>query len=390
MATDTSTGQADSRPYNGQHRADTGPRALSDRLPWPWLFPVIVFAGTWVLILAAWVGYNVLFHHHRHWTYFFLIDDTRYYQAIAQQSYTSAGDLARGAFFPLFPILIRIITDCTGGNYLYGGLIATVLTGLAAVLAVWAVARHVCGRRVADYAVLLFAVFPGAMALAINYSEPLAVALAAVVLLALLKRQWLLAGLIGALATAERPTLVVLAIVALVVAAQAIRDRREWRALLAPVLTPVGILAFFAFLAVRFHNDKYWFWIEKKGWNQHFDFGQHTFATLFWLNTTHTYHLYFVLILDAMFACAVAGIILMLMARLPMPLVLFGILTILMTITSYNGDTRPRYVWVAFPIFIGAAARLPRWLYWPVLVLSAIGFVLLVGGWRSLVRNMAV
>ncbi len=74
----------------------------------------------------------------------------------------------------------------------------------------------------------------------------------------------------------------------------------------------------------------------------------------------------------------------MVAARLPLPLVLFGILTILLTITSSNGDTRPRFVWTAFPIFIGAAAKLPKVIYWPVLILSAVGFVILVGGWRNL------
>jgi hypothetical protein len=42
---------------------------------------------------------------------------------------------------------------------------------------------------------------------------------------------------------------------------------------------------------------------------------------------------------------------------------------------------QPRYVWVAFPLFIGAAAKLPRAVYWPVLVLSAACLVFLLAFW---------
>jgi len=358
-----------------------GRPALSDRLPRPWLFPLAVFAATWLLIFATWYGSDAILGYHP-WTWHFLIADTGFYRGIAQYGYT--GDPARGAFFPLFPLLIHFASYLTGGDYLIAGLLTSIACGAAAAVGVWALAGRVCGRRVADYAVMLFCVFPGAMTFAIEYSDPLAVALAAFALLALVDRRWLLAGIIGALGTAERATLVVLAIVAGVAAIQAIWDRREWRALLAPALTPLGILAFFDFLGHRYHNYGYWFLVVNKGWHNHFDWGADTFRVLLWVAPSDAHHKLFVVMLTIMFIAAVAGIALMVAARLPLPLTLFGVLTIVLAITSYDVGTRPRLVWTAFPIFIGAAAKLPRALYWPVLILSAVGFVLLVGGWRSL------
>jgi hypothetical protein len=380
MTTDASTDRAGSVPRAGRHRSGGGP-ALSDRLPRAWLFPLGVFAATWLLILATWYGSDAILGYHP-WAWHFLIADTGFYRSIAQYWYT--GDAARPAFFPVFPFLIHIAGYLTGANYIIGGLIATIASGAASALAVWALASRVCGRRIADYAVMLFCVFPGAMTFAIMYSEPLGIAIAAAALLALLNRRWLLAGILGAVGTAERPTLVVLFVVSGVVAMHAIWTRREWRALLAPALTPIGILAYFAYIGHKFHNYAYWFWIENKGWHQHFDGGKHTFEVLLWLDPGDKHHRLFVLMLMVMFAAAVAGIYLMVAARLPLPLVLFAILTILLTITSSNGDTRPRFVWTAFPIFIGAAAKLPKVIYWPVLILSAVGFVILVGGWRNL------
>jgi len=351
----------------------------SDQLPRAWFFPLAVFAATWLLILAAWFGSDAIAGRSHRWTWHFLFKDANFYLSIAAHGYT--GDPYKAAFFPVFPLLVRITGYLTGGDYAVAGLIVTVACGAASAVAVWLLAVRVCDRWVADRAVMLYCVFPGAMAFGMLYSEPLSVAIGAAALLALLDRRWLLAGIIGAVGTAERPTLIVLAVVSGVAALQAIWTRREWQALLAPALTPLGILAYFGYLGQRHHDYGYWFRLEKSGWNQQFDWGRHTVSVLLWLNPRDANHRVFVVVLTVMFAAAVAGIALMIAARLPLPVTLFGILTILLTVTSSAGDTRPRFVWAAFPLFIGAAAKLPRAVYWPVLVLSAAGLVFLLGGW---------
>ena len=348
-------------------------------MPRAWLFPLAVFAVTWLLILGAWYGSDAISGHRHPWIWHFLLNDAGFYQRIAEHGYT--GDPGNPAFFPLFPLLVHLTSYLTGGNYPSAELITSVACGAASAVAVWALADRVCGRRVADSSVMLFCVFPGAMTFGMLYSEPLAVALGAAALLALVDRRWLLAGIIGALATAERPTMIVLVVVASVAAIQAIWTRREWRALLAPALTPLGVLAYFGYLWHRYHNVAYWFYLEEHGWHQHFDWGAHTLGLLLWLNPRDSHHKLFVTMLIITFVAAVAGIALMLAARLPLPLVLFGVLTILLALGSSVTAMKPRFIWVAFPIFIGAAAKLPRAIYWPVLVLSAVGLVLLVGAW---------
>ena len=57
--------------------------------------------------------------------------------------------------------------------------------------------RHLCDGAVADRAVTLWVFFPGAVVLSMVYSEALAILLSSVCLLALLKKQWLLAGAAG-------------------------------------------------------------------------------------------------------------------------------------------------------------------------------------------------
>jgi hypothetical protein len=88
-------------------------------------------------------------------------------------------------------------------------------------------------------------------------------------------------------------------------------------------------------------------------------------------------------LLIVMAVVAVAGVALMIRARLPLPLTLFGILVIVAAVVSSAPSIKPRLIWTAFPIFIGAAAKLPRWLYWPVLIVSATALAFLTGWWPN-------
>ena len=264
-AREAAPGQVSPRPGRAEPRPPGRP-ALSDRLPRGWLFPLLVFALTWVVILATWSGADAVYGQSHPWTWHFIFKDSVYYLGIAEHGYpgrlpspwNGSPIAARAAFFPVFPLLIRFISYLTGGDYLAAGLVASVLAGAASAVGVWALAARLRGRRVADRAVLLYCFFPGAMTFGMLYSEPLAVALffpgamtfgmlyseplavalGAAALLALVERRWLLAGLAGAAGAAERPTLILLTAVAAAAAAQAIWTRREWRALLAPALTP--------------------------------------------------------------------------------------------------------------------------------------------------------
>ena len=117
--------------------------------------------------------------------------------------------------------------------------------------------------------------------------------------------------------------MIVLVAVSGVAAAQAIWPRREWRALIAPALTPLGMLAFFGYLGRGYHNYAFWFRVEQDGWKEHFGWGEHSLRIMLWADPgTSRYAIYNVLLI-AMFFAAVAGIAMMFAARLPIPVSLF-------------------------------------------------------------------
>lgn len=362
--------------------------ALSDRLPRPWLFPLLVFAADWVLIVATWSVANAIYGTHWSWTRYFWFKDSGYYITVAMHGYPPASQIPptlpapiTAAFFPVLPAVARVMLFVTANHLLEAGLITAIVAGAASAVAVWALAARVYDHRVADRAVLLFCAFPGAMTFGLLYTEPLAIALAATCLIAVLDRRWLLAGLLAMVASAEASMQIVLTAVLGVAALQAIWARREWRSLVAPVLAPLGMLAYFAYNGYRYHDYLFWFRLMRKGWYQRVDWGAHELSVLTWANpATKTAPVFFAVVV-AMFWVAVIGIALVIAARAPLPVTLYTVLVILMSVVSYEVLTRPRFVWAAFGIFIGAAAKLPRWAFWAVLIISAATLGFLVGWW---------
>src|SRR5207244_3212191 len=118
------------------------------------------------------------------------------------------------------------------------------LAGLVAVLLLWKLIASLVDRQAADRGVALFCFFPGAIAFSLPYSEPLMLALGIGCLTALLRRQWVLAGILAGLATATRPNALALILPCTWAAGEAIRSRRQWRALIAPAFAPLGTVLF--------------------------------------------------------------------------------------------------------------------------------------------------
>ena len=362
-------------------------RTFSDWLPRPWLFPLLAFGATWILILASWQLADFHYHASHGWYWYIWYRDSAFYESIARHWYNQKaatyGVPVSAAFFPVYPALIWLASLVSFGNWHVAGLIATVVSGAAACVSVWALAARVRDRWLADRAVLLFCAFPGAMTLGVIYSEPLGVALTACCLLAALDRRWVLSGLLALVATAEHSTLIVLAPALGIVALHAIWTRRDWRSLIAPVLAPWGMIGYFLWIGTWFHNYGFWFTMEREGWGQQIDWGKRTFQLLTWSGKDMGQHADFYLMCDILFWILVVGIVLMLAARVPLPVSAFTLLLFLNAAISSGAGPRPRIAWPALGIYLGAAAKLPRWLYWPVLAVSAASLCLLVGWWPN-------
>jgi len=300
--------------------------------------------------------------------------DAHWYLSIAQHGYpTGAAPLPgdaelRLAFLPLFPLMLRPLTGSGANAVLVATAVGTVF-GLAATVAVAHLARHTAlvmgagqtsARRVALRTTAVFACFPGAIVLSLAYTEGLTLVLAVGCLLALLHRRWLLAGICAAFATAARPNALALVVACGWASYQAVRQRGEWRSLVAPLLAPVGFLSYLIYLQVHVGDWRAWHEVQARGWHQNIDFSLRLLRLLsppeIVKHAARTDWHYFSIVAGLIFVL-VAGRI-FLRWRPPGVLTGYTVGVLAFCFLSSNVGPRPRMVLLALPLFLACGAQL--------------------------------
>lgn len=304
---------------------------------------VIWYGASRVVVMAVLldvVGFHGLGHALSVW-------DGQWYLYIARFGYPHAGTLA--SFFPLFPLTVRSIASVTGHHWVQTSFVVSTLAGLGACIAVARLVADLRGEQAGYRAGVLMAVAPGSFYLSAAYPDGLAIAISAVCLLALARRQWLAAGLVAAVATATSPLAVFLIVVATVAASRA-HDRRAW---VAPVIAPAGVVAYFSYLWVYFGTPFAWWDAERTGWRQGFD-------PLAWAKVLRTSAATIEVLSIAM---VLIGIVAMWRSRVPLAWWLFTLLIVASVLLDRGSILEPRLTMDAFGVTAAVGIwTSPRWL----------------------------
>jgi hypothetical protein len=276
---------------------------------------------------------------------------------------------ARVAFFPVFPMLVRAVDTVVPGGDTIAALFTNFILGAMVVFLLGVLAREVYDEQVAAKAMVLGAMFPGSFVLSFAYAEALLLVLAMACLWCLLKHRWVIAGVLAALATATRPNGLALVLACAVAAVIAIRRERDWRSLAAPILAPVGFVAFQLWLDHHTGEAGVWFRVQSEAWGESASYGltaiRKTFEAFSSPLTSPT---------NTLTAATVVTMVAMIyFARrklLPPPMVAFcaGILALMLLPNTVTA--RPRFLYSALPLLISAAAFLHsvRREWWPYVI----------------------
>ncbi len=227
--------------------------------------------------------------------------------------------------------------------------------GFVAVVLIGMLARRYYDDAVARLTVVLAALFPGSFVLSFAYSEALMLVLAASCLLMLHQREWTAAGVFAALATATRPNGLALVVACVVAAWLAVRERGEWRALTAVVLAPLGFITFQVWLGNHTGEAGVWFRVQREAWGEGASFGrtavQNTFEAITQPLTSPT---------DTITALSVVATVLLVVmawkAKLPWVPAAYSLAVVALMLAPATVTARPRFLFTAFPLLIGAAA----------------------------------
>ena len=281
------------------------------------------------------------------------------------------------AFFPLFPWLIRITQAITGWTQLAAAVLVTAVFGALAMVAIWLLLNRLSGRAFADRAVLLIAFFPGTVALTLIYSEGVMIAAAAGCLLALLDRRWVMAGVFGALASLARANGIALALAYAVAALLAIRERRDWRALWAPAIAPLGMVGYLLWLWAATGAANVWFRVQSEGWGEGVDFGSSTLRDIGWYlklgSTLDFLGIPFIIHLRVLgLMVLVACIVMMVRWRPPAVIWAYVVGVMAPSLLAQTLGARPRFIFTAFPLVAALAWKLREVAFSVVLACSAV------------------
>jgi Mannosyltransferase (PIG-V) len=179
--------------------------------------------------------------------------DTLWYDKIAIQGYRF-GDPSI-VFPPLYPVLIRLMAPFCAGNYVLASLLISNVACLIAFILLFRLVETEFGSiPLARRTLVCLAVFPTSYYLVAGYSETLFLALTLGAFWGALKRQWLLAGALSALASLTRLQGAILLLPLGWIAYVQLRES-GFRALLArlPILlgAPFGALAYMVYVAIN-------------------------------------------------------------------------------------------------------------------------------------------
>ncbi len=311
--------------------------------------------------------------------------DGAWFLRIVHQGYpahlpTVGGHVAANptAFFPLFPLIVRGLST-TGLSPGAVALVLSAATGATAVYGVGLLARRLAGDAAGLRAALLFAVFPGTFAFSLAYSEGIVITCVSLGLVALLDRRWWLAGLLGAVATAASPVALAFVVSCAWAAGRDAAVHRRLRPLVAPVLAPLGFVAYMAYLKVHTGQLDAWRLSERGGWK--------SYPSLLYpvriLGTFLRDPLAPTLTGQILFfgtVAAIVGVVLMVREHQPLPVLLYGLCALGSAAVSQPVGLRPRFLMLAFPVVVALGTRYRgrthRWLV-GVSVVLLLGFSVL-------------
>jgi hypothetical protein len=318
--------------------------------------------------------------------------DGVWFVRIASTGYTHPNS---PAFFPLYPMLIHVVSFVTGGNFVIAGIIVSLAAYSAAMVLLFKLVRPLFGGSVAAWAVVFISWFPTSVVFSAVYSESLFLLLTVASFWFAGRRTWWAAGLAGLLAALTRSSGVLLVLPLLLLYGREVgwgshgvrlrwpRDARlGWL-----LLVPLGLALYGAYLKLRLGSATL-FMTAEQHWRRHLSDPISTLVLGFhdarvaverlsgverslsrWLTPGHpgqTVMVYYV----APFAALVLATVVIALAvrRLPASYTAWAVVGLLLPL-CYPAAADPlysvhRFVLVLFPVFIALALVTRR--VWPV------------------------
>ncbi|OGD85675.1 hypothetical protein A3B51_00655 [Candidatus Curtissbacteria bacterium RIFCSPLOWO2_01_FULL_41_18] len=251
------------------------------------------------------------------------------------------------AFFPLYPILIKIISYVIHGNLLISALLVSNLSFLAGLLVFYNFVKKTCNDNVALWSCLFLVSFPTSFYFGAVYAEGLFfLMIISAFYLREIGKIWQ-ASAVGALSSATR-------LVGIFLAPSLIKGKKL-KDLIPVLIVPMGLISYMVYLEIKFNQPLYFLTSQSV-------FGQQRSTMLIFLPQVFWRYLKIIAttsdfaLSNAVFELAATlfaiNLLLIGTKKVQRHWLIFAWLVVLTPTLTGTLASMPRYILVAFPIFI--------------------------------------
>ncbi|WP_438434607.1 hypothetical protein [Gorillibacterium sp. sgz500922] len=194
--------------------------------------------------------------------------DSGWYQSIINEGYMlvpsghEKGDAANWAFFPLYPLLVKLASKSSFWSVDIWGIVLSNIFFCVALFFIWIYVFETRNRSTAVITIFLLSYGPYSIYFSNLYTESLFILLTIMTFYFLHKEKWLFAGITGALLSATRPTGVLVALSFIIIMWMKGDNKQKWKErcgslfndekkVMGLFLVPVGLFSYMTFLYFR-------------------------------------------------------------------------------------------------------------------------------------------
>lgn len=351
---------------------DTLAEGPKNRATWAWLrglppelrYILSLFLSTRIVLtligLAAYALLPTGYGKQTSWSQYKWLDmwgvwDSRWYMDIAQNGYSTASklpdfpDQTNFPFFPLYPLLMRLLGNLLGGHYFWAGLIISNVCLLLSCYVLYQLVKMQWGTKLALRSVKYLFLFPVSFIFSGVFTEALYLLLSLLCFYLAKRRQWWLAGLCGALLSATRTLGVLIALPLLFEYLQSIEFKPRSIRLnsLFLLLVPLGLAAFCLY-NYQVTGDLFFFKTNQAAWNREIT----NPITAFWQALTQGIgEPSFKKLLECAFFIATFALLSVFFKKIGFSYWLLGMYSIFIPLSA-GVASMPRFTLTIFPLFI--------------------------------------
>lgn len=271
--------------------------------------------------------------------------DGGHFLSIAQYGYLEKYQFA---FFPLYPLLINIISNLTH-NYLYSALIISLSCAFLTIQLLFHLVSLNFDKKIAQKVILSLLIFPTSFYLLTVYSESLFLFLTMGTFLSIKKNNLFLATIFAGLASGTRLIGLAVAVGLLVeVLTTTGLNRKNWF-----VIFSFSGFILYTFFLYRQTGDLFYFLIAEQHWQRSLTIPVYGFwETIKSLSQNGFIQNHFNGFLDLAFAIFGLGLAIRTFRFLPPSYSIYSLLSVLIPLFTPTLSSMPRFLLPIFPIFI--------------------------------------